>query len=300
MNYTQQFLRAFLLFGSITLYGAQKSFTQKQSFFKKSMAALTWILITQPTLVQSQQIDNARAMQPCENILPGELAFDLCQFNEKISHKKYMSSFQKDLLETLAQENLERIQAIPTIKEVKGDLFLVFHNPYYITDEYRKFSHRICDEEGYLIPLAQNDVLISVWATSSPEDTSDVISGNWANHGHPLLGKALTFPEYLPLSLLDGKKEGDLISFFFKNEQDEIVQIELTCKQLAYRYSFASFEDALIGIKAGFAQQPFVNSWLVDDAYVAPYIQSGLVEEYIDDAGKVAFRHGPNGFRLSN
>ena len=75
--------------------------------------------------------------------------------------------------------------------------------------------------------------LVQVWARSESSE-------NWGDHG---FGKNKEFfPTRLPLAMLKGKKEGDLLTL----EMDNGDTIELTCCQLEYRYkNHGRFEEVI-------------------------------------------------------
>lgn len=253
MNYIQRIMSALLVFGSAGIYGAQQ-----------------------------KHITQAETLQQ-----------DLFQKFSSLLAVKYISDIDKKALIEELQALEQQIKALPTIKTIKGDMFLIFSPVYYITDTAIR-CNKICDENGSPLPLKKNDVLVEVWACD------DLVSQNWSDDGHNALGKGGLFPHHLPLSLLAGKKEGETVTFFLKNENNELVKVELTCKQRGYRYDFGyDFHEGLASLLRYFAEKPFVNPSCIDDVFAASYIEAGIVEKYIDADGNKAFRHGPNGFTLN-
>lgn len=144
--------------------------------------------------------------------------------------------------------------------------------------------NKIVDAAGNPLTFAPQDVLIECRAMS-------VVSHSWAACGHVTLG--CSFPVYLPLSLLDGKKEGDIVSFFFKTDHGNVVKIELKCEQFDFSVykEYGPFEKALQSLQAAFMRNPVYA--LAD---VERLVKEGILAKRITTFGTESYSHGERGF----
>lgn len=121
-------------------------------------------------------------------------------------------------------------------------------------------------------------------------------SDNWTDHGHPQLGHYV-FPRQLPLYLLEGKKEGDIVVLPIKNSKDEWVKTVLRCQQNGYRYGSHrygyDFPMMLAALKKTFGERE-------DHGYDKFLIDKGILvrgkgsDRFSSDY--FSYKHGPNGF----
>ena len=137
---------------------------------------------------------------------------------------------------------------------VEGDIFLMRYPILYRgkSTKYNNFErlNNIVDSDGKRLTIDPQDILVHVWA-------NNVKCSDKESWRHPILGW-LTFTTFLPLFLLQDKKEGDIISFFVKNqESSEIVLVKLRCAQLKSRYcDWGSFEKTLETLVTRFINEP--------------------------------------------
>jgi hypothetical protein len=179
---------------------------------------------------------------------------------------------------------------------VKGDIFIVPNLPRY---ECGKCKNDV--KKTFSIKMHPNEPLIEVWAASNE-------SNNWSSNPHPILKRI--FPNYLPINLLADKKEGDVINITLdenfiraynekiKNDFEECfiplfniahtkLQIQLTCKQVGYRYeNYGSFENALQSVKNDFSGY----------ANFSIFCQKNLLKDQIIKSHNDEIAHGPFGF----
>ncbi len=168
-----------------------------------------------------------------------------------------------------ANVSADLIQQNPDLSIVRGALFIVPNRASALKDYF--FSSSAL---GHLVtpnPVKNDDKLVEVWATSEddPQEetpgmwitakegvktTSTITdekqnwrsnstlarlrlkSDNWAAHRHPLLPD-ITFPYSIPLSMIAGKKEGDIVQLMLENPTSgaKIIAV-LRCHQDGYRY----------------------------------------------------------------
>lgn len=169
-------------------------------------------------------------------------------------------------------------------RAIQGSIFIVPNELTYRGYQNYTGINNIVDAQGAPMIFPPQDVLVECCATS-------VFSQNWAACGHRSLGN--NFPIYLPLSLLDGKDEGQFISFFFKADNDDVVKIELKCEQLVFPIyrEYGSFEKTLQSLKAAFMRNPMCA--FVDTKQL---IQDGILEKRITTFGSESYSHGNHGF----
>lgn len=215
---------------------------------------------------------------------------DMLAALKMISDKKTLDADTKEQLLKEAAAAQQSIQSLQVTQVVTGDIFLVRNHLKYFGKKSDWYFESVFDEQGKLFEWQPQDILVEVWTTS--KECSD-----WSSHTHPQFGRR--FPSVLPLSLLDGKQEGDIISFYFKNEQNELVQVKLTCNQNKYKYHDSGpFHKTLSCLKYSFA--------------LAPCCQSANSEEFLlkldvlmrnpqvkENDWRSKYFHGPNGFKLS-
>jgi len=116
---------------------------------------------------------------------------------------------------------------------------------------FHKRLRNVLDKKGQPIPLKPSDVLVEVYA----EDLWSVERKNkpWAEHNHQILGHS--FPSSLPLSMLDGKKEGDSLKFKLQLEGGKKARVQLFC----HRLRSDKFEKGLNRLKKRFWDVPEYN-----------------------------------------
>lgn len=179
-----------------------------------------------------------------------------------LKHKKPYAIKQKELLEsmvTLLQQNAMEIDS-DDFEVVTGDLMVVpgglkhfYTSPMLEDREKSPAIHEekiaenlpttdmtlatLYDLEGNPLTIQPDDLVATVLIQSKECE-------QWGRYLHPLLGE---FPLYLPVSLLQNKHEGDVVSFVFqKIGTEQRFKIELTCRQQAGLYYPAeNFEDTM-------------------------------------------------------
>lgn len=145
------------------------------------------------------------------------------------------------------------------LREVKGDMFVI-PNPAgkfgeFITSTRKTMKDRLRRLVG-IDNVVDEDVMIEVWMTSD-------VCDNWASQYGGLqrhLGIELNerekrteddytigyFPKFLPLKVLEGKKEGDVLRLHCPEYN---VDILLTLNQHGYRYKrYGNFESAVADV----------------------------------------------------
>jgi hypothetical protein len=168
-------------------------------------------------------------------------------------------------------------------KTFKGDFFVIpnsfeKYQPNSKNPWYGRFAKEM--KENFGITLTEGEYLVQIWATGSGSD-------NWSCHGNMELCKFLfpeqsfqdafkaleelrnshnnlpedeyeekleeaekllpkfRFPSYLPLKVMESLNEGESICLTINGRK-----VELTAKQLAYRYrDFGSFQEVIQNIK---------------------------------------------------
>lgn len=172
------------------------------------------------------------------------------------------------------------IISMQAMEKVVGDLFIVpnvlkkigqtelYTNLYKVNSSVwqQRYSIYTIDQK-FVIPQPQlvtphpDDYWVEVWATSqfndeyaTSLDNDKMRSHDWYARGHPILG---TFPQYLPLSLLDRMKENDILRLLFHYPQTQKnVYVELHCAQEAYKYCFyGKFHDVLAKLEQDTVEQ---------------------------------------------
>jgi hypothetical protein len=123
-------------------------------------------------------------------------------------------------------------------KREKGDLFL-YPNSIQLVGENgvndssgRRFGNY--GTAGGILPS------LPTWITSKKCD-------NWSRHHYERLGGYCAIDEYLPAELFLGIKEGDSITFQFKDKE-----IKVFCKQEKYRYPGLNFEERVLKLASGY------------------------------------------------
>jgi hypothetical protein len=136
----------------------------------------------------------------------------------------------------------EETQQAVKKEAIKGDLFIApflitsaaeCALPYYELSQLRK-SLGMGD-------ITLEELLVQVRATDGKINPHSGKILCWETHGNPEIHDTKTFPDLLPLRLVDGKKEGDIIKLIVWGKS-----IELCCKQQPYRYSnYGLFHEVL-------------------------------------------------------
>ena len=135
---------------------------------------------------------------------------------------------------------------------VKGDIFIIPNEAIM----FNAFGHSkewlgLKLEKHLGITPGEYEKLVHMWITSEKASNWDHPGGLQEEIGieYNMLDESKNnrlmgyFPSRLPESILQGKKEGDIIRLHHK-EYD--IDIELTCKQQGYRYQrFGTFEQVL-------------------------------------------------------
>lgn len=178
---------------------------------------------------------------------------------------------------------------------VRGDVFIIMNGIYYCS-HFDYFFENLVDENGTQLPKQPNDIAVPVWTTSK-------VCDNWGSRNHPQLSVIL---DKLPLFLLEGKHEGDVIAFYVKNPQTkEIFDVRLTCNQLSYRYKFNSFQNILKNLIQGFLNRPILNENVLTD-YLKPLLDDGIIirnPKYDKNDTSLfsqpKYIHGPNGYQAN-
>jgi hypothetical protein len=182
--------------------------------------------------------------------------------------------------------------APPQIREViEGNLSVVidptFPLQYY---GYHTWPRPFYTQEGEKLDFKPSDVFVPCTIVDKGVHKSDPEQYDW--DAYQLHGLDY-FPLGLPLYLLDGKQEGDVVTFLVKNKKHDFVRIKLICNQLNSRASEkGDFAQALSFIKKNFARKPHFNN---DDA--AGLIYDRIIEKFGTTGGEIAYRHGPKGFK---
>ena len=148
-------------------------------------------------------------------------------------------------------------------KTVKGDMFIIpnetgLKNEFEPTYWSGLLRERLARLAG--IELKDDDEMVQVWIVSEKcNNWSDTFGGfqlvignhQWQEDGDgDVRSKRKNahvvgyFPNYIPKRLLEDKKEGDIVELTCPEYGG--IKIELTCKQIGYRYSrFGKFEEVL-------------------------------------------------------
>jgi hypothetical protein len=100
----------------------------------------------------------------------------------------------------------------------------------------------------------------------------DILVEFWALHATSVerlrVSSEEFVPWFLPLSLFEGKMEGDTVTFYYQdNEKDTCVKIVLTCRQLRDHARKQPFEYVLAAMKLRFQGTP--HYWAEDAALLA-------------------------------
>jgi hypothetical protein len=119
-------------------------------------------------------------------------------------------------------------------------------------DYNKKLGNIIIDPRGTPLHVTPDTLLAQVWVRSPSRCTKDVEECecmDWSSQSHPRLGNR-TFPDVLPLSLVDNKNEGGVIEFDFENpETSRFFHIRLICDQLKSHHNVYDFQTMLATIK---------------------------------------------------
>lgn len=178
---------------------------------------------------------------------------------EYIKLAKLMTASMQEKTDQI-QENMVCIES-DTQEVVRGDLVLVpgglkfFYTSPELESRERSLMVRVIHEtaidenlptkdmtlttlydlEGNALAIKPDDIIATVFIRSKDCE-------QWGRYNHPQLGE---FPLYLPCSLLEGKKEEDIVSFLFqKIGTEKRFTVELTCKQQSgFYYPAENFED---------------------------------------------------------
>ncbi|MDR3550544.1 MAG: hypothetical protein P4L31_03965, partial [Candidatus Babeliales bacterium] len=136
--------------------------------------------------------------------------------------------------------------------QVWGDMYLVSSMKYLGEDPQdllwgAKLKH-ILDDKHQPIALKSSDVTVDVWVSSDDSE-------HWADHGHPILGRG-AFPSCLPISMLEGKKEGEPLIFTL-----QCPMIKKICKVLllCHGRNCEKFELQLNRLKESFNDELHYN-----------------------------------------
>jgi hypothetical protein len=139
-------------------------------------------------------------------------------------------------------------------KIVKGDIFIIPNPAGTVKDFLPESAKSMKEKWSRLIGIKlkdEDEKLIEVWVASETCDDWACTYGGFQKH----IGVELCdpkdedsflvgyFPKFLPISVLKGKKEDDVLKFHCPEYN---VDIELTCNQLGRKYRWAGeFEKAL-------------------------------------------------------
>jgi hypothetical protein len=129
--------------------------------------------------------------------------------------------------------------------KIQGDVFIV-PNSLATMDEFLARSTREHLAAGFArLGIVDPGRTVQVWYTGAGCD-------NWESHrwpggpgNGPFFGQ---LPGQLPTSIFHGKVEGDKVNLLWRgrNAEEEDIELELTLRQLAYRYrDFGPFEETL-------------------------------------------------------
>ena len=129
------------------------------------------------------------------------------------------------------------------MKTYEGDVFIVPNGLLEVTDKHLDPNGIWDASEVAMFQGHKDELFVQVWMSNSDCD-------NWSDHFYDVRYG------HLPISLFDGKEEGDAIEFEAlttswkgsrKNRPTpEKCMVKLTLKQLDYRYRrFGKFEDVL-------------------------------------------------------
>lgn len=108
---------------------------------------------------------------------------------------------------------------------------------------------------------------------------------------YPEKGEAILFPSYIPLSLVDGKKEGDVITLKVGGKT-----INVICRQWCKKYCAdreCSFESEVEMLKKAFLQHPNYSPLDTDKLLAVGILQKNPAK----NAKPYEYVHGPNGFK---
>ena len=146
-------------------------------------------------------------------------------------------------------------------KIVKMDVFVIPNESFKISEDDLRIMNTILIRAEKLlgVEIKRGDRVKQFWMTD-PEGEVQNFNSEWygfqkklgipepeENQDRNLVEEFQIgfFPEYLPVKLFDGKKEGDVVKFHCPYYD---VEIEMTLKQNNYRYRmFGPFEKALQG-----------------------------------------------------
>jgi ankyrin repeat protein len=135
------------------------------------------------------------------------------------------------------------------LKTITGDLFIVPSGLVRVdcepSPEWLKET-RLCNITSIgdkKVSIQKGDYLVEVWATDRKNAATlnhRSSSSNWAAHGHPDLNqrKHFVFPHRLPVTALQGKNEGDVVTMDIQQscKMNMPVHAILHCAQNAYKY----------------------------------------------------------------
>lgn len=132
------------------------------------------------------------------------------------------------------------------MSEICGEIFLVGARPNSMSDnpniEHYYTNHHDITIRGDLVNAADDGLFAQVWCCNN--DSTD-----WQSHGVSTeLGTINDFPEWIPISSIEGLKETD--SFEIEHHG---ITFKLTCRQLKHKYGvYGPFHRALARIKASY------------------------------------------------
>lgn len=132
-------------------------------------------------------------------------------------------------------------------KIIKGDIFIIpnhlreWRKEFLFADELQKKLNTIG------VTINDGDTMVQVWCCDST-------SKNWQDHydcpvytdmPEDIDSRDRLFPGWFPVSLFEGKHEGDIVVLNYKG-----TTIELTLAQSKYRYNrFGEFQEVLTKLK---------------------------------------------------
>jgi len=156
------------------------------------------------------------------------------------------------------------------------------------------------DDKDQPVLYKDNDVVVDVCASSEE-------SKNWSARGcgHPVLGK-YTFPCALPISILEGKKEGDSLQFKLRcPESKKMFNVLVLCKG----NNNQQFSEQLHFLKEKFANGPLMRRDFTEEEADYLLLKKIIVKNpkhdpKINEEGYSErvppYLHGPNGIVLAS
>ena len=187
--------------------------------------------------------------------------------------------------QTWSMSNTDTQLNTGTQQVIEGDVFIIPNSLCYLGYDNTLCSVVSSMEEALNRRLRPQEILVQVGIRNSDSD-------NWEAHGHQSLdfyNPHGRFPDHLPLYLLDGKNEGDIIEFQIWGKP-----LRLQCNQLNYQYGRnhngqpRNFGGLLNRLKQLFKETP---NYALND-------KNRLIEDEIlaiGPEGKII--HGPKDYR---